>query len=382
MSKPKLASIIVNNYNYGRFLKDAIDSALGQTYLNSEVIVVDDGSTDHSREIIAEYGHRVIPVLKENGGQASAFNAGFKKSRGEVIVFLDADDMLLPKAVERALSYFCDPEVVKVHWPLWDVNEQGERTGAVRPIHVLPDGDLREAVIRDGPEVCLSPPTSGNAWARWFLERVFPVPEDVYGICADVYLMRLAPFFGPLKALPDPLSLRRVHGENHFLGISFGDRIKWHARLSENYYAVAREYCEEIGIQVDTEAWKNNAWEHHLRWWHSLALAVEELEVLIPPGETFVLVDQATLGAGVSRKLRPVPFPEHNGQYWGLPANDEVAIQELQRLRGTGASFVVFLWPAFWWLDYYTGLHQHLRSKFRCVLENERLVAFDLRSEL
>src|SRR5712692_1029705 len=96
------ASIIINNCNYGQFLKAAIDSALSQTYLHKEVIVVDDGSTDNSREIIAgSYGSRIVPVLKENGGQASAFNAGFAVSRGEVVFFLDSDDMLLPRSEEH-----------------------------------------------------------------------------------------------------------------------------------------------------------------------------------------------------------------------------------------------------------------------------------------
>ena len=85
MNEPRLASIIIDNYNYGRFLKDAIESALNQTYPNREVIVVDDGSTDNSREVIASYTDRIIPVLKDNGGHASAFNAGVLVSRGEVI---------------------------------------------------------------------------------------------------------------------------------------------------------------------------------------------------------------------------------------------------------------------------------------------------------
>jgi glycosyltransferase involved in cell wall biosynthesis len=57
------------NYNYGSFYKQAIDSALDQTYLHTEVIAVDDGSTDNSQEIITSYGNRIIPVLKENGGR-------------------------------------------------------------------------------------------------------------------------------------------------------------------------------------------------------------------------------------------------------------------------------------------------------------------------
>ena len=90
-----LVSVIINNYNYGRFVADAIDSALTQTYSNCEVIVVDDGSQDNSREVIARFGDRVRTVLKSNGGQSSAFNAGFAESSGGVICFLDSDDVFL-----------------------------------------------------------------------------------------------------------------------------------------------------------------------------------------------------------------------------------------------------------------------------------------------
>src|SRR5690242_6951979 len=151
MSMTPLVSVVVNNYNYGSFLKDAIDSALAQTHRNTEVIVVDDGSTDDSRAIIAAYGDRVVPVLKENGGQASAFNSGLARSRGEVVLFLDADDMLLPTAVEHALPSFRDPAVAKVQWALWEVDEEGRRTGKMQPSGELAEGNLREHVIRHGP---------------------------------------------------------------------------------------------------------------------------------------------------------------------------------------------------------------------------------------
>src|SRR5262249_21783706 len=162
----------INNYNYGNFLRDAIDSALDQSYPNVEVIVVDDGSTDDSRDVIARYEDRIIPVLKQNGGQASAFNAGFARSRGEVVLFLDGDDMLLSTAVESSLPLFQSPRTVKVHWPLWEIDRHGAKTGGMKPRGALPEGDLREHVIREGPASHASPPTSGNAWARSFLERV------------------------------------------------------------------------------------------------------------------------------------------------------------------------------------------------------------------
>src|SRR5262249_61789343 len=108
------ASIVINNYNYGRFLRDAIGSALNQSYPHVEVIVVDDGSTDGSREIIAGYGDRIIPVLKQNGGQASAYNARVARSCGKVMLFLDSDDMLLRTAVERSLPHFRHPGNVRL----------------------------------------------------------------------------------------------------------------------------------------------------------------------------------------------------------------------------------------------------------------------------
>ena len=103
MQPQPLVSILINNYNYDQFLHDAISSALNQTYPNIEIVVVDDGSTDNSSEIIASYGDAIIPVLKANGGQASAFNAGFAASRGDIICFLDADDIFIPEKVDEVV---------------------------------------------------------------------------------------------------------------------------------------------------------------------------------------------------------------------------------------------------------------------------------------
>jgi hypothetical protein len=74
-----------------------------------------------------------------------------------------------------------------------------------------------------------------------------------------------------------------------------------------------------------------------------------------------------------------LPFPEHDGQYWGPPADSDAAVRELERLQADGAEFIAFAWPAFWWLDFYAGLRTHLESRYQRVLQNERLVVFDLR---
>ena len=105
-SEPPLVSIVVNNYNYASYLAQAIESALGQTYPHTEVVVVDDGSTDGSWEIVASYGDRVRALRKVNGGQASAFNAGFEMSRGEIVWFVDSDDArFCPHDSEELMPY-------------------------------------------------------------------------------------------------------------------------------------------------------------------------------------------------------------------------------------------------------------------------------------
>ncbi len=374
MGNPALASIIVNNYNYGRFLREAVDSALGQTYPNTEVIVVDDGSTDESMEIIAGYGDRVIPVLKGNGGQASAFNAGFAASRGEMVIFLDADDLLLPTATEQAAELFDDSDVVKVHWSMREVDEHGQETGKVQPNRPLAEGDLRDIVIRDGPSAYAWPPTSGNAWSRRFIERIAPIPEEEYRISADIYLSALAPVFGWMRTIPAPQGCYRRHGQNNYLGNASDARLKGDLRRWEHAYRALSGVLERMRFVVDLDAWRSNS------WFHQLDLAMRELATLVPPSDAFILVNEQLWGAGeVIAGRRSIPFLERNGQYWGPPPDDDTAIRELERLRQAGISFIVFAWSAFWWLDYYHGFRQYLEGTFPRVLANDRLIAFGLR---
>ena len=105
-----------------------------------------------------------------------------------------------------------------------------------------------------------------------------------------------------------------------------------------------------------------------------------EIAALTAPGESFILVDEGSLGNFLAGS-RPIPFTERNGEYWGPPADDAGAIGEVERQRVRGAQFIVFTKQAFWWLDYYSGLHAYLRGRFPCRLENQRLVVFDLQPQ-
>jgi glycosyltransferase involved in cell wall biosynthesis len=214
-----LVSIIVNNYNYARFLRDAIDSALQQDYRNTEVIVVDDGSTDDSRDVILSYGDQLIPIFKENGGQASAMNVGFQRSRGEIVIFLDADDMLLPSTVGRVAEVFRNhPGVAKVMYRMEIVDGSGTPTGTIKPSAHLPlrSGDLRRQVL-SFPFDMTWMATSGNAFSARVLRDLLPVPEEPFRILADFYLSHTSALHGPVVFLPGEVGVYyRVHGGNNY----------------------------------------------------------------------------------------------------------------------------------------------------------------------
>jgi len=209
-----LVSVIIDNFNYARFLRAAIDSALEQTYAPVEVIVVDDGSTDNSREVISTYGDRVSAIFKPNGGHASAFNAGFCASHGSIVMFLDADDVLLPNAVEEIVRAW-HPAVAKAQFVLAHIDKQGLALGGTVPYSPaqMPDGDIRASILDAGGYIGV--PTSGNAFARTVLDRLLPLPESQWRQAADTSLEIIAPFLGEVVSLRKTLGCYRIHESNH-----------------------------------------------------------------------------------------------------------------------------------------------------------------------
>jgi glycosyltransferase involved in cell wall biosynthesis len=249
---PFLVSIIINNYNYGRFLGEAIESALHQSYAHTEIIVVDDGSTDHSREVIARYGDRIIPVLKENGGQSSAFYAGFQQSYGKIIMFLDSDDLLLPHtAAAVAEAFEAEPGLSKVQYRLEIVDAMGNPTGGHTPPKKIPmpSGDLRRHTLLFPDDIC-SPPTSGNAFAASTLEQILPMPESPNNrTSADYYLLNLAPLFGPIASLTAVGGRYRVHGQNHAYTTKLDLRCvrSTISRTATNHQSIVR-HAQQLGM--------------------------------------------------------------------------------------------------------------------------------------
>jgi glycosyltransferase involved in cell wall biosynthesis len=214
-----LVTILINNYNYERFLREAIDSALSQSYRPVEIIVVDDGSTDQSQEIILSYGSRLTPVFKENGGQASAFNAGIAASRGDIICLLDSDDYFNPGKIERIVELFNALNSAKplmVHHKLKILHEDGKAAEQVfdSRIHESPL-NLAEYARKHKFISYAAGPTSGISINRRMSDLLFPLPENIR-ISADDFVVLGASLVGEMHYCGDVLGTYRVHGKNYW----------------------------------------------------------------------------------------------------------------------------------------------------------------------
>ncbi|GAB4533127.1 MAG: hypothetical protein Tsb0014_18190 [Pleurocapsa sp.] len=219
MNNEALVSIIINNYNYGHFLAKAINSALNQTYPYIEVIVVDDGSTDNSREIMASYGKKIIAVYKENGGQASAINAGFNISKGSIICLLDADDFFVDHKVKQIVKIMNQKS--NLGWcfhKLKLVDSTGKILGTTRTLRNTShensfSGDFR-LDMRKGKIRFYPPSTSGLCFTRSLLEKILPMPEIFTHTSADRYIRYAAIALDRGYFLNEELTWQCIHGNN------------------------------------------------------------------------------------------------------------------------------------------------------------------------
>ncbi|RZK04138.1 MAG: glycosyltransferase, partial [Flavobacterium sp.] len=129
--KEAKVSIVTPNYNYGHYISETIESILSQDYKNIEHIIVDDGSTDNSVEIVrsyvAKFPHRIKLIVQENKGQSAALNVGFKMAEGQIVGWLNSDDSFCTGAIKQIVEAFeKNPEMDMVFGDLLIINENSE----------------------------------------------------------------------------------------------------------------------------------------------------------------------------------------------------------------------------------------------------------------
>jgi hypothetical protein len=221
MKTPDSVSVLIDTYNHQKFIETAIRSVLAQEdvgQMTIEIIVVDDGSTDGTKEVIRGFGDRVKYFHKPNGGQASAFNFGIPLCRGEIICFLDGDDWWHPKKVRMVLDAFSRNEaLVAVGHSIIEVDEASGNQFRIGPENeVLVNFRSREAVeFFHNTACCLG--TSRLAVRRSTALALLNIPERLV-FEADEYLFTLLPTIGQVIVLPEALTFYRIHGNNLFQG--------------------------------------------------------------------------------------------------------------------------------------------------------------------
>lgn len=242
-------SIIISSYNYELYIGQAIDSALAVKWPDVEVIVVDDGSTDGSPEIIRSYSERIISVFQTNAGRVNACNTGFSLATGDMVLFLDSDDVLSPDIVQEAMKVW-SPDVSKIQFQMALIDANGAAIGQIKPSFAIKpqNKQIRRWFFNTGAYPASI--GSGNLYTKKFLSEIFPLDKNIWD-SSDSCCLAAAPVYGPVETVVKPLVYYRVHGKNASLATqidsSFSRKEIVRAQLR---FAYAVEYAASKGIKL------------------------------------------------------------------------------------------------------------------------------------
>jgi Glycosyl transferase family 2 len=397
-------TIAIPTYGRSQLLKASLKSALSQDYDDFQVVVLDNASTDNTEEVVRSFADSRVTYSKNesNIGLFRNWNRAIEINSSPYLNILQDDDILLPGFVsESVLALANHPQAAfsVVQASAIDID------GAPLEVDPKDTSDPTPNGIVEGLEF-LHRIVEGRKWITHFstvmmraeaLKAVGPFDHPHSKDTLDINLYyRLAARF-EIMFIPKQLCQVRFHpsqeSQIHYDStVATGplavlseriDAIAYLMHSPRTAHAPYREWLADRLLYLNlcrSQETQRIAPTINYTWNQRLDFVRHDIETLIPVGESFILVDGNHWGAEVSVGRRAIPFIERDGVYWGSPSDDAAAIQEVERHRRMGARFVVFGWPAFWWLDYYCGFRDYLESKFLCVLKNSRLVAFDLSS--
>ncbi len=208
--KKNLVSVIIPTFNSSQFISTAIKSVLKQSYSNFEILVVDDGSTDNTADILREYSDQIIYIYKPNGGPASARNIGIKRSAGEYIAFLDADDFWLPNRLAIQVNYLKEnPNIALVHSNTW-ILENGNEPYPAFINYKPPSGRVFEELFLNNHINLL---TVMLRRSFFDIANGFDEAKDLIGFEDYDLWLRIALEY-PIAYLDKIVSIYRIHNDN------------------------------------------------------------------------------------------------------------------------------------------------------------------------
>jgi glycosyltransferase involved in cell wall biosynthesis len=414
-------------YNGENFLEEALRALLAQTYEDFELVISDNASTDRTAQICQDHQARDGRIRyyrqPRKLGLPENFNAVFHRARGEYFHWASHDDLWRPTFLERLVEALDrDPEAVLAYPRSVSIDGEGNHVkhwpsrpllGAAQP-HLR----FRESLEPMEPFVIF-----GLIRAR-FLRRT-----SVYGsfFMSDFALLAELSLLGRFIEIPEELFLFRTAHSNRSTFVFGRQRPEtttplWNPQRNKPFllpywYLLWREaraiYKAPLGpgqwLRCHLELLRHagvrirrgelgrdlgvasaripllgplvaKGWEsvRQQSWKRLVRRALADLEPFARQGEALILVDEAQMPPQEYSRWKVIPFIEQDGQYWGAPSGDAVAIAELERLRAQGARFLAIVWSSFWWLQHYSEWSQYIQSQFACLLKNDRVVVFDL----
>jgi Glycosyl transferase family 2 len=346
------ASVLIDTYNHERFIEQAIASVLQQDFPASgrEILVVDDGSTDRTAEIVRKFEPRVRLLRKGNGGQASAFNAAIPECKGAIVAFLDGDDWWAPNKLSRvAQAMAADPSVGIVGHGIVNIHRDGRSQ-----VETLREGFRFRATTIEGARLFRRRGaflgTSRMTIRAEVLRRIGRIPEEIQ-IQADEYLFTLSSVLSTAEILPEALTCYRLHDANSFQLARYDpQKLRRKQKSLAALAASLSQQLENFGIDLEVrraviEYTETSAEQLRLAtdggWpWETVKTEWKMYEILHPearfsqrlfkslillgafvtPPRTFYSV-QRTLGqSGLYRRIRghllPAPEMEHIQKDW------------------------------------------------------------------
>jgi glycosyltransferase involved in cell wall biosynthesis len=298
-------SVIIANYNYRDFVGAAISSALAVDWPDKEVIVVDDASTDDSRTVIEGFRGRVSAYFRPKSHQLGAHMFGFEQSTGDVIIFLDSDDLLEPE-VMREVAKVWRPGVSKVQYQMNVTDATGTSLGSAIPRFPGKDDPekLRRAFLRT--MAYTTPPGSGNAYSRDLVRIVFEFGPTTP--ISDGVLLTAAPILGDVLTIRKPLARLRIHATNT-MGMTSLDAAKLRKRLQEDvvkahlFATVSRQF----GLTVPHDPLRYSL--HHLEYRFASYLAERSAHPFPQDRKSslvYSLISSATKSSQLSLRYRAI----------------------------------------------------------------------------
>lgn len=393
-------TIFIPTYNRAPLLRTCLGSVLSQDYPDFQVVVLDDASSDDTQAVVHSFKDSRVTCLGNdvNLGLVGNWMRALELNASQYFTILPDDDVMLPGFIRLSVT------------ALDGHPDAAFSTGLTEYIDA--EGEVRDRqVVTDFPE--------GLIHGMALLDCV--VAGTVWTIHPATVMLRAA-------ALTEVGSFKAVHSKHLFdlnlycrLAANF-DLFLFQRRLAQvrqhpeqarelelqaiegsRQLAMTSERIDAIGYLMHSERAADGSYRAWLaerlqtlnqvrsdltcRLVPSLGISATEwmqmetqhIALVIPPENKFILVNENMWAPESVAGRIAVPFLERDGQYWGEPENDQIAIQEVERMRGCGSSFMVFSPPGFWWLDYYAQFHRYLRLEYQCVMDDDRLVVFDLR---